>query len=43
MVYVSHHAGELRRIATSVVRIEGGRVAAVGGKELLEELDADAV
>jgi molybdate transport system ATP-binding protein len=43
MVYVSHHAGELRRIATSVVRIDGGRVAAVGGKELLEELDADAV
>jgi molybdate transport system ATP-binding protein len=43
MVYVSHHAGELRRIATSVVRIEGGRVTAVGGKELLEEADADAV
>jgi molybdate transport system ATP-binding protein len=43
MVYVSHHAGELRRIATSVVRIDGGRVAAVGGKELLEEVDADAV
>ena len=43
MVYVSHHAGELRRIATSVVRIDGGRVTAVGGKELLEEPDADAV
>jgi molybdate transport system ATP-binding protein len=43
MVYVSHQAGELRRIATSVVRIEAGRVAAVGGKELLEEVDADAV
>ena len=43
IIYVSHHAGELRRIATSVVRIEGGRVAAVGGKELLEEVDADAV
>jgi molybdate transport system ATP-binding protein len=43
MVYVSHHAGELRRIATSVVRIDGGRVTAVGGKELLEEFDADAV
>ena len=27
MVYVSHHAGELRRIATAVVRIEAGRVA----------------
>jgi molybdate transport system ATP-binding protein len=43
MVYVSHHAGELRRIATSVVRIDAGRVAAVGGKELLAEIDADAV
>ena len=43
MVYVSHHAGELRRLATSVVRIEAGRVAAVGGKELLDEADADAV
>ena len=43
MVYVSHHAGELRRIATSVVRIEGGRVAAVGGTELLDTADADAL
>src|SRR5262252_5442885 len=43
MVYVSHHAGELRRIATSVVRINAGHVAAVGGKELLDEVDADAV
>jgi molybdate transport system ATP-binding protein len=43
MVYVSHHAGELRRIATSVVRIDGGRVVAVGGRELLDEADADAV
>jgi molybdate transport system ATP-binding protein len=43
MVYVSHHAGELRRIATSVVRIEAGRVSAIGGKELLEEADADAL
>jgi molybdate transport system ATP-binding protein len=43
MVYVSHHAGELRRIATSVVRLEAGRIAAAGGKELLNEADADAV
>jgi len=41
MVYVSHQAGELRRIATSVVRLDGGRVAAVGGKELLERADVD--
>jgi molybdate transport system ATP-binding protein len=43
MVYVSHHAGELRRIATSVVRLDAGRVAAVGGTELLDVADADAV
>ena len=43
MVYVSHHAGELTRIATSVVRLDAGRVAAVGGKELLDAADADAV
>ncbi|TMJ34605.1 MAG: molybdenum ABC transporter ATP-binding protein [Alphaproteobacteria bacterium] len=35
MVYVSHNAGELARLATSVVLIDGGRVAAVGGPELL--------
>jgi molybdate transport system ATP-binding protein len=43
MVYVSHHAGELRRIANSVVRLDGGRVAAAGGRELLAEADADAL
>jgi molybdate transport system ATP-binding protein len=43
MVYVSHHAGELARIATSVVRLDAGRVAAVGGKELLDAADADAL
>ena len=35
--------GELRRIATSVVRIEDGRVTAIGGLELLEAADADAL
>jgi molybdate transport system ATP-binding protein len=43
MVYVSHHAGELRRIATTVVRIDSGRVVAVGGVELLDVVDADAL
>jgi molybdate transport system ATP-binding protein len=42
MVYVSHHAAELRRIAREVVKLEAGRIAAVGGKELLDA-DADAV
>jgi molybdate transport system ATP-binding protein len=35
MVYVSHQADEIRRIATRVVRLEAGRVAATGGLELL--------
>jgi molybdate transport system ATP-binding protein len=43
MVYVSHHAEEVRRLATAVVRIEGGRVAAVGGLELLDAPDARAI
>jgi molybdate transport system ATP-binding protein len=43
MVYVSHQAAELRRIATAVVRLDAGRVAAAGGLELLDAADADAV
>ena len=35
MLYVSHQAPELKRIATAVVRIEDGRVTAQGGLELL--------
>jgi len=42
MVYVSHTAAELRRIATDVVRIEAGGVQAQGGVELLDE-DAEAI
>jgi molybdate transport system ATP-binding protein len=43
MIYVSHHAGELRRIARGVVRLDAGRVSAVGGLELLDEANADAL
>jgi len=42
MVYVSHHPGELRRIATTVVRIDAGRVTGIGGTELLE-VEEDAL
>ena len=28
MIYVSHQAGEVRRIATTIVRIDDGRVSA---------------
>ncbi len=37
MVYVSHHAAELKRIATSVVLLDGGRVTASGGLEALNQ------
>jgi molybdate transport system ATP-binding protein len=35
MIYVTHQAEDARRLATTVVRIEAGRVAAIGGVELL--------
>jgi molybdate transport system ATP-binding protein len=35
MIYVSHDAGEVTRIASRVVRLDGGRVTAAGGVELL--------
>jgi molybdate transport system ATP-binding protein len=40
MVYVSHTASEVHRIATYVVRIEAGHVTAAGGLKLLDEADA---
>ncbi|MEA2905863.1 MAG: molybdate transport system ATP-binding protein, partial [Alphaproteobacteria bacterium] len=43
MVYVSHHAGELRRVASTVVRLDAGRVVAVGGAELLDAAEMDAL
>jgi molybdate transport system ATP-binding protein len=36
MIYVSHQAGEILRIASQVVRIEDGQVFAIGGLELLD-------
>jgi molybdate transport system ATP-binding protein len=35
MIYVSHDASEVKRIATRVVTLDGGRVVATGGVELL--------
>ena len=42
MIYVSHQPGEVRRIATTVVRVDDGRVSGVGGTELIE-MDVDAL
>jgi len=36
MLYVSHLADEVRRIATQVLRIDDGRITAQGGLELLD-------
>ncbi len=35
MVYVSHDAGEVRQIASRVVRLDNGRVVGTGGVEML--------
>jgi molybdate transport system ATP-binding protein len=35
IIYVSHDAAEVRRIASRVVRLDGGKVTATGGIELL--------
>jgi len=35
MVYVSHDAGEMRQLATQVVMLKRGRIAAFGGVEVL--------
>jgi molybdate transport system ATP-binding protein len=41
MVYVSHSPAEVRRIATTVVRLDRGQVVATGGVELLKDVEAD--
>jgi molybdate transport system ATP-binding protein len=42
IVYVSHSAVEVHRIATNVVRLDAGHVVATGGLELLDEPEVDA-
>ena len=41
IVYVSHSPAELRRIATTIVRLDRGQVVAIGGAELLKDAEAD--
>ncbi len=43
IVYVSHTPAEVRRIATTVVRLDAGRVVATGGLELLDDAEAEAL
>jgi molybdate transport system ATP-binding protein len=39
MIYVSHQAGEILKLAQQVVRLEDGQVVAIGGLELLDAAD----
>jgi molybdate transport system ATP-binding protein len=41
IVYVSHLSAEVRRIATTVVRLDAGQVVATGGLGLLDDADVD--
>lgn len=41
MIYVSHSAAEVRRIANRVVLLQEGKVRAEGGLDLLDEVQAD--
>ena len=43
MIYVSHNAAEIKRIASRVVRLESGRVVETGGVELLDGVRADVL
>ena len=43
IVYVSHAPAEVRRIATTVVRLDKGRVVAVGGLDLLADAETDGL
>lgn len=43
IVYVSHTPAEVRRIATTVVRLNAGHVVATGGLELLDDAEASTL
>ena len=42
MVYVSHYAQELKRIANVIVRLDAGTVSAIGGPDILSKADEAA-
>ncbi len=42
MIYVSHYARELKRIANVIVRLQDGKVASIGGIEILGAADEAA-
>jgi len=43
LIYVSHNAAEIKRIASRVVRLDSGKVVETGGIELLDGVRADVL
>jgi len=43
LIYVSHNAPEIGRIASRVIRLESGMVAEAGGLELLDGMRTDVL
>ena len=43
LIYVSHNAAEIKRIASRVVRLNSGKVVETGGIELLDGARADVL
>ena len=43
LIYVSHNAAEIKRVANRVVRLESGKVVETGGIELLDGVRADVL
>jgi molybdate transport system ATP-binding protein len=43
LIYVSHNAAEIKRIASRVVRLDSGKVVETGGVELLDGVRADVL
>ena len=43
LIYVSHNAAEIKRIASRVVRLDSGKVVETGGIELLDGARADVL
>ena len=41
LIYVSHHAAEIKRIANAVVLVEGGHVVGRGGVDMLDRIDPE--
>ena len=43
LIYVSHNAAEIKRIASRVVRLNSGKVVETGGVGLLDGVRADVL